>query len=403
MIDPGYAIEARVDLVAEETLQGAGTRFTREAGAVLGRPMVVAVRPADLPPEVAAARGAGGWSYTQVLFPFDLEEAAPGLGYVEAVFEVALDDRDVVARQLTAVRYDDPSALGALTTFGDGRGDFRWRIRPQPGASLVEGSRVARVLLEVPRGTTSLTGTIGVSARLADTELGVDVPVTTQEPVPFVLSLPDDTFSAPSPPGPVAREEPVRHGARRMCVTVDVEGYSKRDATEQGRVQAVLVRVLDLALSAAQVAACEYDRQAQGDGHLIVMPPGIDEPRVIRRCLRELASELAEANRHVRPEYAVRVRVALDEDMVYPEVNGFGGDGVVRAHRLRDCAEAKAALAGAPGHHIVIVSEGLYLSSVRTAFSGDPGWRFERTVARVPDKDFSEPCWIHVPVGQGAV
>ncbi|MEU8272579.1 hypothetical protein AB0B89_36200 [Sphaerisporangium sp. NPDC049002] len=118
MTDPGYAVEARVDLVAEETLQGAGTRFTREAGAVFGRPMVVAVRPGDLPPEVAAARAAGGWSYTQVLFPFDLEEAAPGLGYVEAVFEVALDDGDVVARQLTAVRYDDPEALGTLTTFG---------------------------------------------------------------------------------------------------------------------------------------------------------------------------------------------------------------------------------------------------------------------------------------------
>ncbi|MEU8267978.1 hypothetical protein AB0B89_12505, partial [Sphaerisporangium sp. NPDC049002] len=210
-----------------------------------------------------------------------------------------------------------------------------------------------------------------------------------------------DTFPAvspPGPPGPAAREAPARRGARRMCVTVDVEGYSKRDAAEQGRVQAVLVRVLDLALSATQVAPGECGRQEQGDGHLIVMPPGIDEPRVIRRFLRELASELAEANRHVRPEYAVRVRIALDEDMVYPEVNGFGGDGVVRAHRLRDCAEAKAALAGAPGHHIVIVSEGLYLSSVKTAFAGDPGWRFERTVARVPDKDFSEPCWIHAPV-----
>ncbi|WP_405145257.1 hypothetical protein OG589_00890 [Sphaerisporangium sp. NBC_01403] len=395
MTELGYAIEARVDLVAEETLQGAGTRFTREAGVVLGRPMVVAVPPGDLPPEVAASRGAGGWAYTQVLFPFDLEEAAPGLSYVEAVFEVALDDGDVVARQLTAVRYDDPKALGTLTTFGDGRGDFRWRIRPEPGASLIEGSRVARVLLQAPKDTTSLTGTIGVSARLADTELGIDVPVTTGEPRSFELSLLDGAFSAASP---AAREEPARRGARRMCVTVDVEGSAKRDASEQGRVQTVLVRVLDLALSAARVDPQECDRQGQGDGHLIVMPPGIEEPQVIRRFLRELASALAEANRHVRPEYAVRLRVALDEDMVYPEVNGFGGDGVIRAHRLRDCAEAKAALAGAPGHHIVIVAEGLYLSSVKTAFAGEPGLRFERIVARVPDKDFAEPCWIHVPV-----
>ena len=82
---------------------------------------------------------------------------------------------------------------------------------------------------------------------------------------------------------------------------------------------------------------------------------------------------------------------------MYPEVNGFGGTGVVRAHRLRDSDEAKAALAGAQGHHIVIVSERLYLGSVRTAFEGDPGWRFERVVGTVPGKDFSEPSRLHTP------
>ncbi|MFC4589256.1 hypothetical protein ACFO8L_24410 [Sphaerisporangium corydalis] len=433
----GFEVAARLDLVAEESLQGAGTRLTREAGVLLGRPLVVPVRPEDLPPEVSAARGAGRWTYTQLRFPFDLEEAEPGLSYVEAVFQVALDDSDVVARRLSLVHNDDPAPVEAdtVTTFGDGRDDFRWRMRPEPGGALAEGGRAARVLLEVPQRATSLTGTIGVSARLRDTELGIEVPVRVREPRRFTLDLTDGTFtsvpvahrrspeSSPAIAGPhfddfpagleaapgtlpphlaasppaLVRAERVNEDVRRMFVTADVEGYGKRDPAEQKRAQSVLVRVMDGALNAAHVYPREEDHQQQGDGHLIVMPPAIDEPRVIRWFLRELASELAVANQHVRPEYEVRLRVALDEDMVFPAVNGFGGEGVVRAHRLRDSAEAKSALAESRGHFIVIVSERFYLSSVRPAFAGEPEWRFTEATATVADKGFSEPCRLHIP------
>lgn len=352
----------------------------------------------------------------QLLFPFDLEEPAPHLAYVEADIGVTVHDSDVIARQLTAVRYDDPGGLGALTTFGDGRGDFRWRLRPGPAGPLTDGSRVARVLLQVPHGTGSLTGTISVAATLSDIELGVDVPIATRKSQPFVLSLRDGTFSPLTPTtsalasasdpairaASVPADSPVRAGVRRMCVTVDVEGYSKRDAREHGRVQSVLLEVLDRALSAAQISGNGCDRQQQGDGHLLVMPPAIDEPQVIRWFLRELASGLGAVNRHARPEYAVRMRVALDEDIVFVEANGFGGHGVVRAHRLRDSTEARSALAEARSDLIVIVSDRLYLGSVRAAFEGEPEWRFERAMATVPDKGFAEPCWIHVPAAHGA-
>jgi hypothetical protein len=397
-------IFARLDLIAQETLQGVGTRSSREAGVVLGRPAVADVDPETLPEEVVAARGAGRWSYLQLLIPFDLEEAAPGLAYLEVDIRVALHDDEVIARQLTLVRHDDPAALGALTTFGIGRGEFRWRVRPAPDGPLADGGRMARVLLQVPPGTESLTGTIDVAARLSDTELGVEVPVATRAPQPFVLSLRDGTFSPMSPVSPQSRSlGSVSLSSRRLCVTGDVEGYSRRDPGEHGRIQSVLVDVLDRALAAAGLAPGDCGRQEQGDGHLIVMPPGIDEPRVIRWFLRELESELGAANRHVRAEYAVRLRVALDEDVVFLEANGFGGDGVVRAHRLRDCAAAKAALAVARGDFIVVVSDRLYHGCVRTAFAGVPEWRFEPATATVPDKGFAEPCWIHAPAGQGAV
>ncbi|GAA0441378.1 hypothetical protein Acor_72760 [Acrocarpospora corrugata] len=396
----GYDVLVQLDLGAEEPLMGAGTRFNREAAISLGRPSVLDVAPEELPPEVAAARGAHLWSYLQLLFPFDLEEPTEGMTYLEAVFEVSLDGGEVVGRQLSASRYDDADALGNLTTFGDGRAEFRWRLRPAAGsAGLTDGSRVARVLLQVPPGVTSLTGTIAVSAKLADPELGLEVEAATPERQPFVLSLVDGTYSpVMSVREPVDPDPQVVSGARRLCVAVDIEAYSKRPPGEQLRLQEVLVRVLDGALAAALRPMRGCHVQEQGDGRLVVMPPGIDEPRVVRWFLRELASGLAAANRPVRPELVVRMRVALDEGVVLLGANGYGGHSIIRACRMRDSAAAKEALATASGYHVVIVSDDIYEESVMSAFEGDPTWRFNQITAVVPDKGFTEHCWIHVPV-----
>ncbi|GIH28635.1 hypothetical protein Aph01nite_69450 [Acrocarpospora phusangensis] len=403
----GYDVLVRLDLGAEEALMGAGTRFNREAGIRLGRPSVVEVAPEDLPPEVAGARGAHLWSYLQLLFPFDLEEPASGMSYLEAVFEVSLDGGEVIGRRLSATRYDDISALGNLTTFGDGGSEFRWRLRPDStnGANggLSDGSRTARVLLQVPPGVASLTGTITATARLADPELGMEVEAAAPERQPFVLSLVDGTYSpimSTRDPASLSEQEVVS-GARRLCVAVDIEAYSKRDPGEQLRLQEVLVRVLDGALAAALRPMRGCHVQEQGDGRLVVLPPGIDEPRVIRWFLRELASGLAAANRPVRPELVVRMRVALDEGVVLLGVNGYGGNSIIRACRMRDSAAAKEALATASGYHVVIVSDDIYEESVTSAFEGDPAWRFDKITAAVPDKGFTEHCWIHVP-GQTA-
>ncbi|WP_214106761.1 hypothetical protein [Acrocarpospora catenulata] len=389
-----FNVLVRLDLGAEEELMGAGSRFNREAGITLGRPSVLDVARDQLPPEVTAARDFNRWTYLQLLFPFDLEEPEEGMSYLEAEFAVTLDG-EAVGRRLSATRYDD-RALGDLTAFGESQSAFRWRLRPQPEEpGLTDGSRVARVLLQVPAGVTALTGVITAAARLADPELGLEVAAATVEPQPFALRLTDGTYT-PIMTGPDPAEIPTG-GVRRLCVAVDVEAYSKRDTREHERLQDVLVKVIDQALAAALRPVRGCDTQEQGDGQLVILPAGIDEPSVIRWFLRELASGLAAENRPVQREYAVRIRIALDEDVVHPGRNGFAGHGVIRACRMRDSPVAKQALKEAAGHHVVIVSDAMYEGSVKRAFDGDAAWRFTKVSAVIEDKGFTAECWIHVP------
>lgn len=196
----GYGVLARLPLGVEEPLQGRpATRFTREAGVVIGRPVVVRLALADFPAPFTARVDFGRWDYFHIRFPFDLEEARYGQQYIEAQYEVTLTDLDAVALQLEMV----PLAYGAdlfmageeLATFGHGQRVFRWRLRPDGVGTLAEGSRIARVVLQLPPGLEALRGEIAVSATLEDAA-DPEEPAQVRQPAPqpFELDLADGAF-----------------------------------------------------------------------------------------------------------------------------------------------------------------------------------------------------------------
>lgn len=198
MIEPGYEVLARVDLGTVEPLQdGSGHRIHKETGVVLGRPVVARLTLANFPPSFRERVDAARWAYYLIRFPFDLEEHPAGLRYLEARYQVALDDGDISAQQLDLVPIaaDRPALAPGeeLTRFGIGQRIFTWRLR----GALSDGSRVARVLLQVPPGLTALDGLINVSATLADPEFGPEATLEVRQaaPQPFRLDLADGTFT----------------------------------------------------------------------------------------------------------------------------------------------------------------------------------------------------------------
>lgn len=198
---PAYEILTRLPLGYHETLQDhAETRFTREAGVTIGRPLVARLQREDFPPSFLSRVDLDAWHYFSIRFPFDLEEAAPGLRYVEAQYEVALTEVAVIALQLGVVPLAESAKAipegEQLTLFGLGHPSFRWRLRAAEHGELAEGSRVARAVMQIPPGLGTLEGVIRVSAVLDDDTLpGRPLDVHEPEPFPFELNLSGGGFT----------------------------------------------------------------------------------------------------------------------------------------------------------------------------------------------------------------
>ncbi|MGH3992582.1 MAG: hypothetical protein ACRDSN_08965, partial [Pseudonocardiaceae bacterium] len=67
-----------------------------------------------------------------------------------------------------------------------------------------------------------------------------------------------------------------RPAVRRLCLVIDVEGYSAHDNLVQLTMQDRLDAVLRAGLAGAGVARRRTERQDRGDGQLIVLPAGVD-------------------------------------------------------------------------------------------------------------------------------
>jgi hypothetical protein len=185
---------------------------------------------------------------------------------------------------------------------------------------------------------------------------------------------------------------------RRICLAVDVEGYSRRLMADQYDLQNRLLFTMSQGCIAAGVKPGRCDRQNSGDGQILIFPPGIDEKAVLPNLVLGLLTALHRVNDPVGPGGRVRLRISLGEGAVQTAATGFVSKALEAVCRLLDSDRLRRALAGSPAAEAaVVVTDALYRDIVAQGYGGLPAAGFQRVRVSIPKKKFSADAWIQVP------
>lgn len=187
-------------------------------------------------------------------------------------------------------------------------------------------------------------------------------------------------------------------GVRRLCVAVDVAGYSRLSTPDQIQIQRQLLDLVRGGSAAAGTPFRQEFRQDSGDGVLLVLPPGINEPQVVPAMVNSWRERLEQINRTPAPWGRMRLRAAIGQGIVHNADTGYAGDAVITACRLLDSAELRAALAGNPDRDLaLIVPDDLFRDLVAQDYPGLPARDFRAVRVVMETKGFEADAWISVP------
>ncbi|MFE6777210.1 hypothetical protein [Streptomyces sp. NPDC057702] len=180
------------------------------------------------------------------------------------------------------------------------------------------------------------------------------------------------------------------------CLALDVQAYGANNDRRQSDIQHDLPRLLSRAALTAGVDRSRWQTQAQGDGHLAVLPMDGSEPRVVDDYLRHLAAALAEHNRTRVPEARMRLRAAVHHGPVEIADNGFAGQAVVTTCRLRDATPLRRALAAAPAADLVLgLSNSVFQTTVAGGHTTLRAEAFRQVT--VDEKEYRALAWVWLP------
>jgi hypothetical protein len=180
----------------------------------------------------------------------------------------------------------------------------------------------------------------------------------------------------------------------RIMLVADVEDYSSRNGHDQAKLQATLVDALDYAGRSANLEILDWDRQKQGDGQFVILPPKTDPVAVLRPFVKALSKYL----RHKQTAtFRIRVRLAIHEGPIQLDgANGYPGDHAVQPNRLVGAQPLRAALAACPQAYLgVIVSERVFMDYIGQRPGSPRRDRFRRV--DVEEKKNRYVGYIHVP------
>ncbi|MEW9529412.1 hypothetical protein [Microbispora sp. NPDC049125] len=185
---------------------------------------------------------------------------------------------------------------------------------------------------------------------------------------------------------------------RRLCLVVDVEGYSTRGNPQAVEIQNRLLWSMWHACRAAGVDPRRCDQQDRGDGQLILLPPAIDEAFAVPRLLLGTQAAMHRVNRRPQDVGRIRLRAALAQSPVHKAATGYVGDAVIHACRMLDSHLLRRALAGSPAADLAaLVSADIYQGVIAHGYGGLDPHGFRRVEVDVPDKGFSAPAYLFVP------
>ncbi|MEV5408927.1 hypothetical protein AB0K60_08820 [Thermopolyspora sp. NPDC052614] len=424
---PDDELLTSTDLYGAEHLLGRGTLRPRESGVKVARPYVYLVPDELLSPALRSRAATAGVRHYEALFAFDLDALGPGRHYTGVRFEVRLPDDaralrvaagpdalhdaigpwpgDEAARRkdvdppIAEGRYrrlfnrlrntpDDPEPR----VFGAQYPSFGFTLTAASGRPLTRRSYALRVLLELPADVPDLAGSLLIGTTISHvrrirTDL-FDASMATAE-----------TFSEPLP-GPVRSLARPTAGpaAVRLCVATDIEKYSRFTDAAAMRAQQRLVDLLAAARRRAGIDESRVDLQEQGDGQFAILPPDIEETRVVPDLVRALRLELHAVNAELNADAMLRLRVAMCRGTIRRAANGYVGGPAVAVHRMLDAPSVRAALSAEQAAMLVIaLSESVYVEVVaRGGTELDPA-DFQPVTARLPEKGFEETAWVLVP------
>lgn len=183
---------------------------------------------------------------------------------------------------------------------------------------------------------------------------------------------------------------------RRLMVAVDAAGYGGQDETRQAATQGALVEILDRAAVRVGLNRADWVRQPGGDGELSVLPVGEPETVVVDDFVRAVAKALAAHNEPLRPEYRMRLRLAVHHGVATPAANGFTGQGPVVLNRLLHSAPAQQALAGSERADLVLVlSDRVFEDVIVQRRTSLRSWNFRKVA--VQTKELRTSAWLWLP------
>jgi hypothetical protein len=171
--------------------------------------------------------------------------------------------------------------------------------------------------------------------------------------------------------------------AFRFLVTIDAEGFSRRSAAEQARVQEGLERAMKQAAASAGLHRERWYRQPRGDGEFAVLPEGTDGLSLVADYPRRLASAVAAVNDERKSEPRLRVRMAIHHGAVAPGLLGPVGAAPVVIARLVDAEPARRLLSQRSNLDIaLIVSDTVYKEVIQSRLHNLNPETFRRVIVR---------------------
>jgi class 3 adenylate cyclase len=195
-----------------------------------------------------------------------------------------------------------------------------------------------------------------------------------------VLTMPDPDIQGES----TKASQVIVSLAFRFLVAVDIEGFSRRSAAAQAKMQDDLEHAMfEAAAQAGLDRNCWY-RQLGGDGELAVLPADTNSLSLVADYPRNLALVLAEINGPSDPGSRLRVRMAIHHGTVFPGRFGPVGVAPITVSRLVDAQVLRHALKQRSDLDIaLIVSTAVYDEVVKSGFNElDPNM-FHRTNIRI--------------------
>ncbi|MEU1268230.1 hypothetical protein [Streptomyces sp. NPDC005799] len=191
-------------------------------------------------------------------------------------------------------------------------------------------------------------------------------------------------------------------GLTRLCLFIDVQGYSQRPIADQSRIQGWLVEIIERARDGAGLTEEEVVKQDQGDGALLLVHPHIPLPRVLPRLVSALMEAVEWINEPLREESRIRLRAALDAGVVRQAANGYVGRAIISAARIVGSRALRTALSESSGTGVALaVSDSLYQDVVMSGLPGLSSGSF-REIA-VQEKEYAAWAWLLIQPGSAPV